>query len=173
EEFSAAGLPVGSVLPATLMLRPADSAAVVSALRREFAHPGIEFYLSALRGIVYWAAHQKADRGGKPLLPRLPADLVREVGTAVAMRRPDALRLSMDGALAVLGYLGGRADARFRSNLIVGLDYLTTEASYQERAGSTRTIRYEEVPAIRTYAVKLANRLSEIGHGSDPVVRRW
>lgn len=131
-------------------------------------------YLSVLRGIVYcadWVANDRSRAGMR--VPELPADLLREVGAAVAMRRPEALRLAMDGSLAMLRRLGKNADARFRESLIVGLDYLSTEAAYRELADGAGTIPYEYVPTIRTYAVKLAKLLSDAGHGSHPVIRQW
>lgn len=174
EDVRASGLPVGSVLPATLFVRPAGEVNVVSAaLRREFAHTGVEFYLAALRGLNHWAELSHPIHGRPTAFPAVPADLLREVGAAVAARRPGVLRLALQASIFILKRLRGAADRRFRDSLLDGLDYLFTEAVYSETRSGTRVVEYHEVPAIRAEAAELAKALSDLGDGRHDVVRHW
>ncbi|WP_439628893.1 SIR2 family NAD-dependent protein deacylase [Gemmata sp.] len=174
EEVRDCGLPVGSVLPATLLVRPlSELNVVVSDLRREFAHTGVEFYLSALRGLNHWAELSRSDRGRSTTLPAIPPDLLREIGATVATRRPGALRLALQASVHILGQLQVAADRQFRNSLLVGLDYLFSELAYSERASSQRGIKYEEIPSTRYEVVRLAKALSDLGDAGDRVVQAW
>jgi len=173
-EMRSAGLAVGAVLPATLILRPNTLGEVVSGLRQEFANPEIEYYLSALRGIVYWVDKSGGNRRRRrTVLPRVPPDLLREMSMAVALRRPESLGLSLDFAYSVLRRLGEGADRQFVRNLLIGLDYLFGETAYQETASLTGRCPYEEVPGIRCLAARLAKCLSDCGYDTDPIIQRW
>jgi hypothetical protein len=172
EDVRASGLPVGSVLPATLFVRP-EVDAVASALRREFAHAGLEFYLSALLGLDHWASLTDRRRRLRTGIPAIPLDLLREVGTAVATRRLGVTRLALQCAGSILKRFGRAADQRFRDSLLIGLEYLFTEAAYSERLGESAAIQYEEVPSIRREAAGLAKYLSILGHDAHPAVRQW
>jgi hypothetical protein len=163
------------VLPATLFIRPdGDVTVVASALRREFADAGVEFNLSALRGLDHWATLKDPKGGHRKAIPAIPPDLLREVGTAVATRRPGVLHLALQCAGTILKRLKHSTDRQFRDSLVIGLDYLLTEAAYselsRERSGS---IPYEEVPGIRCEAAELARCLSLLGHDTSPTVRQW
>ena len=173
-EIESAGLPVGAVLPATLLLRPDTSSTVESALRQEFANPELDYYLSALRGVVYWVDQSGGKRGRRRApLPTVPADLLREISMAVALRRPESLDLSLDAAYHVLRRLGKGADDRFVRNLMIGLNYLFGDTTYQEKAGVHGRIPYADVPNIRWQAARLAKCLSDCGHDSEPIIQRW
>lgn len=54
-----------------------------------------------------------------------------------------------------------------------GLDYLLTEAAYTNKAKEVGTIKYEDIPGIRSEAVELARCLSDLGDANNEVVRRW
>jgi len=151
-DMRSAGLPIGSVLPATLILRPDSLNEVVALLRQEFANPKREYYLSALRGIVYWV-HFGTSRGksNRTLLPDMPPDLLREISMAVALRRPESLTMSLDCAYNVVRRLQTNSDAQFVRNLLIGLDYLFVETQYRETASEDGRYRYEEVPAFANW----------------------
>jgi hypothetical protein len=173
-EMRSSGLPVGAVLPATLILRPRTLTEVVSGLRQEFANPEAEYYLSALRGIVYWVVQSRGNGGGRRTrLPPVPPDLLREISMAVASRRPESLALSLDFAYNVLPSFGDRVDRQFVQNLLIGLDYLLGETAYQETAAMPGRCPYKEVPDIRWRAARVAKRLSDCGFGRDPIIQRW
>jgi hypothetical protein len=173
-DVSSAGLPVGAVLPATLLLQPNTVNQVVSRLRQEFANPAIEFYLSALRGIVYWVDQSRDNgRSRRMVLPRVPADLLREISMAVALRRPESIDLYLDFAFNVLHRLGEHADRQFVRNLLIGLDYLLGETAYQEVAKGATRYRYEDIPRIRLLAARLAKCVSDCGYGANPTIMRW
>jgi hypothetical protein len=173
-EVKSAGLPVGAVLPATLILRRDSLDEVVSGLRQEFANPGVEYYLSALRGIVYWVQLSTGSRRRRRTrLPGVPADLLREISMAVALRRTESLRLSLDFAYNVLLQLQANADPQFVRNLLIGLDYLLTETAYRETAEPSARYRYEEIPDIRYQAARLAKCLHRYGYATEPVIQRW
>ena len=173
-EIRSSGLPVGAVLPATLILRPNTLAEVVSGLRQEFANPEKEYYLSALRGIVYWV-DQSVRNGRSDPHPasRCTAGSAAQISMAVAFRHPESLGLSLDFAYNVLRRLGEGADRQFVRNLLIGLDYLFGETTYQETAALTGRFPYEEVPHIRWLAAHLAKCLSDRGYGTDRVIQRW
>ena len=111
-EVGAAGLPVATVLPATLRAQPGDRDAVATALRRQSAGARYEFRLSALRGGVLWADAHQPGRSRNDL-PPLPPDLLREFGATVALRRLGGLRLVLDGSAAVVRRHRRAADIRF------------------------------------------------------------
>jgi hypothetical protein len=174
EEVRAASLPVGAVLPALLALRTHGVQEVASGLRRELANPEPGFFLSALRGIVYWVNYSVGGRGGRArTVAVIPGDLLREVSTAVAVRRTDALELSLDCSYNVIRRLPGRADRLFVRNLLIGLDYLIAETAYREKAAADDRYPYEELPRIRWLAARLATCLSCLGYDREPVIRRW
>jgi hypothetical protein len=171
---SSAGLPVGAVLPATLILRPGRLGEVVTGLRQEFASPEMEFYLSALRGIVFWVEQSRANaRRRGTLLPRVPPDLLREISMAVALRRPESLAVALEFAYNVMRRFGEGADRQFVRNLLIGLDYLFDETAYHEAATQTGRYPYEEVPRIRWLSARLAKSVSDCGHARNPIIRRW
>lgn len=174
DEVRQAEVPVGAVLPALLILDPNRNNMAVSALRQEFAHQRHEYYLSALRGIVYWANVDLTHSARRPL-PKPPVDLIRAVGSAVLFRRGEfeAMRLSMDASEAILRKQGSSSDRQFRQSLIVALDYLSTEAEYSPNASSNHRIPYEGIPLIREYCARLTTRLAAAGHRNDPIVNRW
>ncbi len=70
EEMRAAGVPVGSVLPATLMVQPDSLHEVASRLRQEFANPEADFHLSALRGVFYLMERSTGNRRRRAVHPR-------------------------------------------------------------------------------------------------------
>lgn len=170
-ELQATGLPVGAVLPAILLNSPKELRAVTSAIRREFARPEADFHLSALRGIVYWA-DPPLTASARQRMPAVPKDLLRQVGAAVALRRPESLELAIDGSLNILRRQASKADKNFRDDLVTGLDYLFAEAGYRLRADQLSPLQYDRVPAIRRNCVKLARSLADAGHTED-AVQRW
>lgn len=129
------------------------------------------------------AARVQPDRPEAPahdsftrLLLRLEPDpdtLAREIGSAVAWRRPNALQLVLDASLAVLRRPGPVADKPFCDSLLNGLFYLQGETAYRVRADPTAAIPYDDVPGIRACCAKLAKRLADVGHGGHPVVVHW
>lgn len=174
EDVRESGLPVGSVLPATLFVRPVgDVKEISSLLRREFAHADVGFCLSALRGLNHWAELSHPLRGRPTGFPAIPVDLLREVGTTVAARRPGVVRLAIQASVWILKRLREGADRRFRDSLLDGLNYLFPEATYSDKATGTGSIKYEEIPAVRCEAVELAKCLSDLGGQGHEVVRRW
>jgi hypothetical protein len=175
EAMRSAGVPVGAVLPATLLLEPESLDRVASHLREELANPEPEFYLSALRGIFYWVELSKGERGGldRTILPSVPADLLREVSMAVALRRPESLDLSLDFAYNVIRRLEGSPDQQFVNNLIRGLNYLFDETQYQATAPASSRYAYSEIPHLRLLAARLAKCLSDMGFGANDVIRKW
>ncbi len=175
DEIHNAGLPVGAVLPAVLIVDRKRKVKVISQLRSEFAHASIDFYLSALRGIVYWASSKSANTRGGKLLPPIPVELIRKVASSVELRRHDvnALKLSMDAALAILRGHEKIADKQFRDSLIVGLDYLYAETTYRQTADSNALIPYDRVPEIRVYCVQIASHLARLGSEKNTIIKRW
>ena len=171
-EMQEAELPVATVLPAILRHRPAAHDDVTSALRREFADLRHEFRLSALRGIVYWADAYRPSRKSN-LLPPLPIDLLRELGAAVAQRRPGELSDALDGSIAVLRRFGTSADSQFLDSLIVGLDYLFKEAAYRLKDEAGAALKYDEVPLIRLQCARLAKQVAECGRAKHPIIQQW
>ena len=173
-ELSSANLPTGAVLPATLWLRRDRLDRVVSALRDDFANPAQEVHLSALKGTVFWVewnATLGLKRNSK--LPEVPIELLREVATAVAFRRPDTLALSLDAAYHVLRGLGPAADGQFVRSLLIGLHNLSGELAYRAATGVGDRVRYEDVPRLRFLTARLAKCLAEYGQAEAPAVRRW
>jgi hypothetical protein len=174
EQVRLAGLPVGAVLPATLMLRPDSLPKVTSGLRQEFANPAKEFQLSALRGIVYWVDRSLGRRDGRnAMLRNVPPDLLREIGIGVTLRRPDSISVFLDCAFHATRRLQSRTDEQFIRSLLVGLDYLLAETEYRERVEMTSRYAYEEIPYLRFQAGRLANLLAGLGFQNDPVIQRW
>ena len=174
DDVASAGLPVGSVVPATLFLKPDTVEGVASRLRNEFINTRSEFCLSALRGVVFWVhMHGRRRRGRAVQLPEMPVDLLREVGSAVALRREGLLEVSLDCAFHVLPRLGTDVDGQFARSLIVGLEYLLSEARYRLSDDGEFPISYGAIPRVRRLAVRLAKRLSINGYSSDRVIRQW
>ena len=172
-DVRAAGWPVGSVLPATLLARPAAAAVeIASQLRRELAHADYQFRLAALRGIDHWSDLLRARRR-RPAFPPLPVDLQREVGFTVAARRPEVLRLALQCAGSIVRNLGRSIDAQFREGLLVGLEYLLTESAYTLTPRDSDPVGYDEWPNVRRQAARLARQLADAGFGREGVVTRW
>jgi hypothetical protein len=174
EDIRQTGLPVGAILPALLMVDPARQNQVTSRLRYEFAHPNVDFFLSSLRGVVYWADVDRTHPARRKL-PKVPVELIRMIASAVEFRRHnlEALRLSLDAALAIIRRHGKNSDPRFRDSLIIGLDYLYAETTYRNTAEISPTIPYVGVPQIRTYCALIAVKLSQAGSANNEVVKRW
>jgi hypothetical protein len=173
-EVRDAGVPVGAVLPATLILRPGTAGEVVAGLRQEFANPRHEYYLSALRGVVDWVERSKSTRGGRGRrLPPAPPDLLHEISTAVALRRPESLAPSLDWAFQVLSRAPETVDATFAQNLLCGLGYLLGETAYQQADDPDARYPYEAIPRLRWLAARLARCLGARGYGNEAVLRGW
>lgn len=172
-QIQSAGMPVGAVLPATMMLRPNSVRGIVSRLRQEFASPEVEYYLSALRGIMYWIECSRNDGRRRAALPDVPPDLLREVSMAVALRRPESLGLSLDFAFNVIRRFKENTDRQFVQNLFIGLDYLFSESAYRQTANLGDRYSYEEIPHIRWLAARLARQLADCGYEREPIIQRW
>jgi SIR2-like domain len=164
--------PVGCVVPALLRnsVESYDNAATT--IRRELSSSRHDFRLSALRGLVYWADADRSQPSKKPL-PTPPTDLIRELGAAVAMRHSVELRLMLAGAYAILRRYKTSADDKFLDGLLIGLDYLFTEAQYRNPDEPSHTICYDDVPSVRVECVRIARLSSEIGRSTDSRVIRW
>jgi hypothetical protein len=174
DEMQTAGLPVGSVLPATLLMDPGLSTGVVARLRQEFASPKKEFNLSAARGVVYWVdVNTKRARNAKDRLPDVPVQLLQEIGVAVAWGRPDSLSLYLDFAWNVVRRLRTNTDSTFAHQLLMALEALLQETEYREIKEAGARIQYENVPTVRFGAARLAMTLGEIGYGDYAVIQDW
>lgn len=173
EELRAARVAVGSVLPATFLVRDAsDDTIVASILRHDLASRDPDRQVSALRGLISWATLTRNHRQGGRQVPELPVALIREVGAQIAVRRPQVLRWGLQCARELLALLGPTADRRFRSSLFIALDFLAVELRYggDDMGGE---IPSDDVPLLRAEAARLAKRLANQGHGKEPSVARW
>jgi hypothetical protein len=171
--MKSAGLSVGAILPATLILQPDSVREVASELRQELANPDGEHILSALRGIVFWVNRNADTRRRSPVFPKIPVDLLREVGAGVAVRRPESLLPLLDCAYNVVGSQPGGIDRQLVQSLLIGLDYLFAETEYRESAPSSSHYRYGDIPRIRWQAARLANCLAGCGYDAEPIIQRW
>ena len=166
-----AGLPVGCVMPAILRVDPGQYGRAAAVIRRELTSGRAYFRFSALRGLVFWADAHRQRPSNRPL-PEPPADLIRELGAAVAMRHAGDIRLLLNAASAIVRRQAA-ADGQFVESLLIGLEFLFTETQYRDRKGDADTIPYEQVPLVRWECVRLARRLSDAGNADDQRVRRW
>jgi len=175
EELRQAKVLVGSVLPATLLVRDvADGAAVTSVLRHDLASREPDRQISALRGLISWVSLARDHtQAGRRQLPDIPLDLIREVGTQIAVRRPRVLRWGLQCARELLLLLGPSADGQFLSGLFIALDYLAAELRYGEDGPSGGEISADDVPQLRAEVARVAKVLADLGHGSAPSVASW
>lgn len=176
EDMQQSGLPIGAVLPATLIWDQSSTeiARVATVIRQELANQELEVYLAAMRGIVFWvecSANARVGRGST--LPEIPKDLLREVGTAVLLRRKESLSMALDCAYNVVRRLKRRSDNQFVQNLIIGLRFLLEETKYRENLGTAQRFEYDEIPIIRFRSARLAKCLADCGHQTDTAIQEW
>lgn len=172
-DIERSGVPVGTVLPALLLLRPDDETAV--RLRHDLASAETDRYLSALRGLIYWLENQLSPQRpeGAPQLPPLPLGLLQELGTIIAWRRQPGLLHALDAVMTILLHFPETVDEQFRRSLGIGLEYLLTETTYRVVEGEGGSIPYDEVPNYRARAAQVAASL-HAGFGETlPVIERW
>lgn len=172
-QFESCGAPVGEVLPIKLLLNPDYANNVAAQLRKDVTNRQKEFFLSALRGIVYWV-DQSIDCIDNPgISVPVPSDLIREVGVSVAIRHPDSIDLSLDCAYQILRRLKENAESILINHLLIGLEYLFHETSYRELESSQDIVPYNLIPQLRMRSARLAKLLSDLGYYNNPVFQSW
>ena len=151
DEIDAGKVPVESVLPVLIQINPGSEKAIASRLRRALATHDEDRQRAALNGLTNWLQNQ----AGSPLalrgleLPRVPEDLLQELGSRVANQRQPGLRLALGTAISVLRSFPERANRRFVKSLTLGLDYLLAETQYRMDDDSAGQIPAAETPTYR------------------------
>ena len=121
--------------------------------------------------LVYNAAHAMqawlyfAQRGA---VNRPPADLIQEIGFAIATRRRPAVRAAL-GVTKWIFERGDHADHETLGQLVIeGLGYLVHELDYS----NTDYEDIDAVPDMRWNCVEIARAMHNGGH-DDPVILGW
>ncbi|HEX5271549.1 MAG TPA: hypothetical protein VFW33_13725, partial [Gemmataceae bacterium] len=166
------GMPVEAALPALLLLRNEQ---ILPRLRRALASSNTGRYVGALRGVLYWVEGHHLPRKGKahPRLPPVPYDLLHEVGMIVAGRRQPGLLPALEVTEAVLDHSPEAADERFRLSVVVGLEYLLTEAAYRAAEDPDPRVPYDDVPECRRRAARIASLFRSLFDDDSAVVAQW
>ena len=162
QETSVSGLPL---VAGVLNGEPTYADDVKSLIRTCLAADSPQQAEGAVWGIFNWT------RGAQVLpdrIPEIPEELVREIGSVIAIRRRQVLRSALD----IAGWIVGRAP-RAQAELVAslatqGLGFLLEELRY-DRTDEDR----DDVPALRRNCVRLAIALDERGWGEEGPVRAW
>jgi hypothetical protein len=163
------------VLPALLHLDPRRERETASRLRRALAAHNEERQRAALSALGNWLRNQ----AGSPLavrgyrLPRMPENLLQELGSIIANRRQPGLLDTLRFAITVLEHFPERANRRFIESLTVGLDSLFEETQYRPNDEPVGHVPYEDVPVFRLLAARVANLLAVVHGVRSEVVDRW
>jgi hypothetical protein len=175
DDMDSRNVAVEPVLPALLHLDPGRVRATASRLRRALAAHDEKKQRAALNGLASWLRNQT----GSPLavrgyqLPRMPENLLQELGSIIANRRQPGLLVALEAAITVLERFPHRANRGFIDSLRVGLDSLLAETEYRANDEPGGQVPYEAVPTYRMLAARLANLLAGVRGGRSEVVDRW
>ena len=122
---------------------------------------------SAMRGLQLWL---EASLNDETLAPRLPQDLIREVGLVIASRRGVALPQALQSAAWIFD--NGPAEARTDLEQLVlqGLTYLEQELQYERHRAPEGDI---DVPWLRSLCARLAQSMADRGLAQEPAVASW
>jgi hypothetical protein len=174
-DIDARQVPVERILPALLRLKPDAEKATASRLRRSFATSDEQRQRAALAGLTSWLRNQVdssvATKGYQ--LPRVPDDLLQELGARVANRRQPGLGLVLETAVVVLRGFRERVNLRFIRALTIGLEYLLVETQYRLDDESTDQIAAADIPMYRMRGAQIAGLLARMPHGRSDVVQKW
>jgi hypothetical protein len=173
--MDARNVAVEPVLPALLHLHPEREQATASRLRRALSSHDEKKQRAALSGLLNWLQNQAASplavRGYQ--LPRMPENLLQELGSIIANRRQPGLLAALGAAITVLEHFPQRANRRFIDSLTDGLDSLLIETQYRANDEPVGQVPYEDIPTYRMYAARLASLLSGVRGGKSEGVNRW
>ncbi len=172
-DFKLHRVPVVAVLPALQVIDDASDATLD--LRSALASPDENTYVSALQGLIYWLKCQGTSKAsqGVFLLPDVPVDLVRELGIIVANRRQPNLIEALQTVLFILREFSHELDSHFKQSILVALEYLYGETTYQLSDTGEGRIPYEDVPQYRQIAAEIAAQLKRALDAAPEIVEMW
>jgi hypothetical protein len=174
-EIESCNVPVEAVLPALLRLEPQSEKATAAQLRRSLGTHEEERLRAALRGLTSWLRNQPNSPGAMRgyRLPRVPEDLLQELGSRVAGRRQPGLRHTIAASISVVQNSPERVNRRFIQSLTVGLGYLISETQYRTEDDAPGQIPAAETPTYRLLTTRLASLLAQIPGGRSEVIDQW
>lgn len=141
---------------------------VTSQLRKGIVSNNPEDVEAAMQGVVNWLWGMKYYK-----FPKMPGDLLREIGNFISARRQRGLLSAIERATQIVTQIPECANGAFLNSLTIGLEYLLEETSYTLEEGDTnRTVPIKEIAIYRRACGKLAVAMAVI-RPTDPVCLKW
>ena len=166
-EMASLGMGGFELASALARVLPARVAEIATWLRAGVVSGDPSVARSAMRGLHSWL---KTSLDEEPQSPRLPQDLIREVGLVIASRRGVALPQALYSAAWIFD--NGTAEARTTLEQLVlqGLAYLEEELQYEPHRAPDGDI---DVPWLRSLCARLAQSMADRGLAHEPAVASW
>lgn len=158
-------IPVFELAPSIVKTIPTRLEDVATMLRVGLTSDTGGLAKNATSGTLLWLSESSEPTSRTPTIPD---DLIREIGVSIAFRRRASLAGALQGARIIFDDGTEGSKEIIRQSVLDGLEYLTTELSYDRVHDST-----EDVPWLRLLCVRLAVAMAKDGQDQHPVVVRW
>ena len=158
-------VPAFDLSPTVVKITPTRLEDVATLLRVGITSNTRELAASAASGIRLWLS-ESSDAESSTLVP--PEDLVREIGIAIAYRRGPSLVGALHAARWIFDSGTGASKETIGQLVEDGLDYLTTELSYDRDHEKP-----DDIPLLRLLCTELAVAMAKDGQDQHPAIARW
>ena len=162
QQFGESGVPAMPLLVGLIGWLKGREAEIHTALRKGLASDDPQFVSNAAFAMQFWLYFARPS-----MAPRLPSDLILEIGVIIATCRIEAL----DGALWVAEWMFANGEDGDRQELrqlaVEGLRYLIDDLDY-----SRKFSKEVDIPLLRWRCVSLARAMQKAGC-DDKAVMDW
>ena len=160
-----AGIPAFTILPGIVRSAPELLGDVELTMVQGLASNAESMARGAFRALHRWLLWELDENLSWP-----PSHLVREVGLAVAGRRPTAVGEALSVAQWI--FEKGRMEHRdvIRDLVVSGMGYLLEELRYDRQSGNTTAV---DIPHARWQCIRVARAIAAEDTDTPEIVRRW